>query len=117
VGPFLTALIARIFIGHRIPARTGVAILLAGAGIAYMYGTQMAEGSIAGTLVALFVPFAAGVHWAVTQRSHAHGQDVDLDPAALVGAAFSSAVTLPLAMPFQASGHDIALLAVLGLVQ
>ena len=34
VGPFLTAVIARIFIGHRIPPRTMVAIALAGCGIA-----------------------------------------------------------------------------------
>jgi drug/metabolite transporter (DMT)-like permease len=116
-GPFLTALIARVFIGHRIPARTAFAILCAGAGIGYMYGTQMSEGSIAGTLVAMFVPIAAGVNWTVTQRSHAHGHDVDLVPAVLVGAAISSFVTLPLAMPFRASGHDIALLALLGVVQ
>ena len=117
VGPFLTAVIARIFIGHRIPARTAFAILLAGAGIGYMYGTQMSGGSIAGTLVALFVPVAAGVNWTVTQRSHAQGQDVDLIPAVLVGAAISSAITLPLAMPFNASAHDMALLALLGVVQ
>jgi drug/metabolite transporter (DMT)-like permease len=116
-GPFLTALIARIFIGHRIPARTALAILLAGCGIGYMYGTQLAGDGIAGTLVAMFVPVAAGVNWTVTQRSHTQGQDVDLVPAVLVGAAISSAVTLPLAMPFQASAHDIGLLAVLGLVQ
>jgi drug/metabolite transporter (DMT)-like permease len=116
-GPFLTAVIARVFIGHRIPARTAFAILCAGAGIAYMYGTQMSEGGFAGTLVALFVPIAAGVNWTVTQRSHAHGHEVDLVPAVLVGAAISSVVTLPLAMPFRASGHDIGLLALLGLVQ
>jgi drug/metabolite transporter (DMT)-like permease len=116
-GPFLTALIARIFIGHRIPARTALAILFAGCGIGYMYGTQLAGDGIAGTLVAMFVPFAAGVNWTVTQRSHTQGQDVDLVPAVLVGAVISSAVTLPLAMPFQASAHDIGLLAVLGLVQ
>jgi drug/metabolite transporter (DMT)-like permease len=116
-GPFLTALIARVFIGHRIPARTAVAIFLAGCGIGYMYGTQIEGGGIAGTLVAMFVPIAAGVNWTVTQRSHAQGRDVDLVPAVLVGAAISSAITLPLAMPFQASRHDIALLALLGLVQ
>jgi drug/metabolite transporter (DMT)-like permease len=37
--------------------------------------------------------------------------DVDLVPAVLVGAVISSLVTLPLAMPFEASGHDIGLLA------
>jgi drug/metabolite transporter (DMT)-like permease len=117
IGPFLTALIARVFIGHRIPLRTWAAIVVAGAGIAYMYGTQMEGGQFAGTLVALCVPLAGGINWTVTQRSHAHGQEVDLVPAVLVGAVISSLVTLPLAMPLRASGHDIALLALLGLVQ
>jgi drug/metabolite transporter (DMT)-like permease len=117
VGPFLTAVIARIFIGHRIPARTAVAILIAGLGIGYMYGTQLSEGSIAGTLVALFVPLVGAINWTVTQRSHAKGRDVDLVPAVLVGAAICTLVTLPMAMPLRASAHDVALLALLGLVQ
>jgi drug/metabolite transporter (DMT)-like permease len=117
IGPFVTALIARIFIGHRVPARTWGAILVAGAGIAYMYAAQVDGGQLAGTLVALLVPLASGVNWTVTQRSHAQGRNVDLVPAVLVGAALSSLATLPLAMPLQASAHDVGLLAVLGLVQ
>ena len=117
LGPFFTAILARIFIGHRIPVRTWAAIVVAGAGIAYMYGTQMQTGGMAGTLVALCVPLAGAVNWTVTQRSHALGQNVDLVPAVLVGATISSLVTLPLAMPFQASAHDVGLLALLGLVQ
>jgi drug/metabolite transporter (DMT)-like permease len=117
LGPFLTALLARIFIGHRIPVRTWLAILVAGAGIAYMYGTQMDGDHLAGTLVALCVPLASAVNWTVSQRAHARGIDVDLVPAVLVGAAISSLVTLTLATPFQASAHDIGLLALLGLVQ
>ncbi len=117
LGPFLTALIARVFIGHRIPARTWAAILVAGAGIAWMYGAQLEGGQLAGTLVALFVPLASGVNWTITQRSHAQGRNVDLVPAVLVGAVISSLVTLPLAMPMQASAHDVGLLAILGLVQ
>jgi drug/metabolite transporter (DMT)-like permease len=117
IGPFLTALIARVFLGHRIAVRTWAAILVAGAGIGYMYGTQLDAGGLAGTLVALCVPVASGVNWTITQRSHAHGRDVDLVPAVLVGAAVSSLVTLPLAMPLRASAHDIGLLALLGLVQ
>ena len=117
VGPFFTALIARIFIGHRIPTRTWLAILVAGAGIAYMYGAQVSGGQLAGTLVALCVPLAGAINWTITQRSHAQGHDVDLVPAVLVGAVISSLATLPLAMPFAASAHDVALLALLGLVQ
>jgi drug/metabolite transporter (DMT)-like permease len=117
LGPFLTALISRIFIGNRIPARTWTAIAVAGAGIAWMYGTQLDGGQIAGTLVALLVPLASGINWTVSQRSSAHGRNVDLVPAVLLGAAISSLVTLPLAMPLRASGHDVGLLALLGLVQ
>ena len=117
IAPFLTALMSRVFIGNRIPARTWAAIVVAGAGIAWMYGTQLQGGQLAGTLVALCVPVASGVNWTVTQRSSAHGRQVDLVPAVLVGAAISCALTLPLAMPLQASAHDVGLLALLGLVQ
>ncbi|MES2482457.1 MAG: DMT family transporter [Pseudomonadota bacterium] len=117
VGPLLTALIARLFIGHRIAPRTWLAIVAAGAGIVYMYGGNFAAGQAAGSLVALAVPLAGAINWTLTQRSHARGQNVDLVPAVLIGAVLSSLYTLPLALPLQATGHDISLLALLGLVQ
>jgi len=117
VGPFLTAIMARLVIGHRIPGRTWLAIAIAGAGIASMYGAQLSGGGLAGTAVALCVPLAAAVNWTITQRSHREGHDIDLVPAVLVGAALCAVATLPLAMPFAASWHDIGLLALLGLVQ
>ncbi|WP_255577745.1 MULTISPECIES: DMT family transporter [unclassified Acidovorax] len=135
VGPLLTALFARVFIGHHIAPRTWAAIAVAGLGIGWMYGSQMAGLPLAGTLVALCVPVAAAINWTVVQHSqrhgHAvdlvpavlvqhsqrHGHAVDLVPAVLVGAVISVVATLPLALPFQASGHDLALLALLGVVQ
>ncbi len=117
LGPLMTALIARIFIGHRIALRTWIAIVVAGLGIAYMYGAQFASGEIAGTLVALCVPIAGATNWTVTQNAHAQGHDVDLVPAVFVGAVISSLVTLPLAFPFQATVHDVGLLAYLGVCQ
>lgn len=117
VGPFLTALAARVFIGHRIPARTWIAIAVAGAGIASMYASQVSGGQLAGTLVALCVPLAGAVNWTVVQRAQTRGRNVDLVPSVLVGAVLSMLVALPLALPFQASRHDLGLLALLGLVQ
>ncbi len=118
IGPLLTALASRIFIGHRIPARTWLAIVVAGCGIGYMYGSQISQGvSLVGTLVALCVPISGAANWTVTQHAHAQGRDVDLIPAVLIGAVFSCLLTLPLAFPFQASGHDLTLLAGLGVVQ
>lgn len=117
IGPLLTAVVARVSIGHRIPTRTWAAIVAAGAGIVYMYWAQVADASLAGTLVTLCVPLAGAVNWTVTQHSHAQGHDVDLVPAVLVGAVISVALTLPLAFPFQATAHDLAFLAFLGLGQ
>lgn len=117
MGPLLTALVARVFIGHRVAPRTWFAIAAAGMGIAYMYATQLGNLSWAGTLVALCVPIAGATNWTVTQHAHERGHDVDLVPAVWVGGALSSLVTLPLAFPFQASGHDVALLAGLGIFQ
>lgn len=118
IGPFLTALLARVFIGHRIPARTWFAIAMAGAGIAWMYGGQTDLASqLGGTLVALLVPLAGASNWTVVQHSHAHDQKIDMVPAVLLGAVISSLVTLPLSFPLSATAHDIGLLALLGLVQ
>ncbi|MBC7597541.1 MAG: DMT family transporter [Polaromonas sp.] len=118
IGPLLTALLARVFIGHRIAPRTWLAIGLAGVGIAWMYGGQMdLSNQLAGTLVALLVPLAAASNWTVVQYSRQHGKNIDLVPAVLVGAVMSTLVTLPLSFPFSATPHDLGLLAVLGLFQ
>ena len=120
LGPLLTALITRIFLAHRLPARTWGAIVLAGAGIAWMYGSQLSTGApnfLLGSAVALCVPIAGAVQWTLVQKSHAEGLDLDLVPSVLIGALLSSLFTFPLAWPFQASAHDVALLATLGLFQ
>ncbi len=118
LGPLLTALASRVFIGHRLAARTWVAILVAGVGIGWMYGSQLSGGGQwLGTLVALCVPVAAAGNWTVTQHAHAKGHDVDLVPAVLIGAALCALYTLPLAWPLRANAHDLGLLAFLGLVQ
>jgi len=117
IGPLLTAVIARIFIGHRVALRTWVAIVVAGLGIVYMYASQLSGVTWAGTLVALCVPIAGATNWTVTQHAHDQGHDVDLVPAVLAGALISAGLTFPLAFPFQANAHDLSLLAVLGVVQ
>ncbi len=116
-GPLLTALLARVFIGHRIAPRTWCAIAMAGAGIVWMYGAEVGNLSPLGLAVALCIPVAAAVNWTVVQRAQTQGHAVDLVPAVFIGAALSALATLPWALPFAASGRDLALLALLGLVQ
>ncbi len=120
IGPLLTALGARIALGHRLAARTWWAIALAGAGIAWMYGHEVSGGDprhLLGTAVALAVPVAAAVNWTLLQHLKAQDEPPDMLSAVLVGAVLSAAVALPLAWPLAASPHDIGLLALLGVVQ
>lgn len=121
LAPLVTAGIARAALGHRLPARTWVAIVLAGLGIAWMYGSQVRTGDARhwlGTFVALAVPLAAAVNWTVLQRQRGRAAaGADLMPAVLIGAVLSAVMTLPAAWPLQASAHDVAWLALLGLFQ
>lgn len=118
IAPLFTALAARLALGHRLAPRTWVAIVVAGCGIAWMYGAEVAGDAQAllGTAVALAVPVAAAVNWTLIQR-HAGASAADLPNAVWLGAVISAAVTLPLAWPFAASGADIAWLAGLGVFQ
>ena len=119
IGPMVTALFSRLFLGQRLPLRTWAAILIAGAGIAWMFGAEAGSGgSLLGSLVACAVPLAGAVNWILLQRNSESGPKApDMLPAVLLGALISAAVTLPLALPLQASTHDLRLLALLGSVQ
>jgi drug/metabolite transporter (DMT)-like permease len=126
LAPMFTALLARAVLRRPLPARTWAAVAVAGAGIGWMYGQQFAVGDARqwlGTAVALAVPVAAAVNWTLLQhlRERAAREGAapaeDMLPAVLLGALLSAAATLPLALPLAASAHDIALLALLGVVQ
>lgn len=120
VAPLLTALIARAVLGHRMAKRTWIAILVAGVGIGWMYAHEIGGsggGDLLGTAVALCVPIAAATNWTVLQHDRGLGENRDLLTAVLVGALLSALTTLPLSLPLAASAHDLAWLALLGIVQ
>jgi len=122
VGPVLTTLAAWIVLREPVPVRTALAAVAAGAGIGWMAAGDLdalSAGDVTGMLFALMVPLAAAVNF-VTLRSVARrteGLRIDLVPAVMTGALFSFLVALPFALPFQATGRDVALLAFLGFFQ
>ncbi|HEX4508469.1 MAG TPA: DMT family transporter [Burkholderiaceae bacterium] len=72
IGPLLTALLARLVLQHRLPPRTWIAIVVAGAGIAWMFGNgvQAADSrSLVGMAIALAVPLASSVNYTVLHKA------------------------------------------------
>jgi drug/metabolite transporter (DMT)-like permease len=130
IAPLVTAVFSRVFLKHRQPMRTWLAITLATVGIAWMFAQQaLGEGgSLLGMLVALGVPLAGAANWTLLQHiqhrpqggtspTAPEPQTPDMLPAVLIGAVLSAAVTLPLAWPLQASSHDLRWLGLLGVFQ
>ena len=119
-APLLTALINRVVLRRALPLRTWITVLVAGAGIGWMYAHEVNGADarhLLGSVVALGVPIAAAINWTVIQRRSGGGVDRDLLPAVLIGAVLSALLTLPLALPFSGSAHDVAWLALLGVAQ
>ncbi len=139
ISPLLTAVCARVFLHHRQPMRTWIAIAVAGAGIAWMFGRSMQAAdaqSLAGMAVALAVPLSTALNYTVLHRAgrsaapstvgatvddaaamSAPGAQPDMLSAVLIGAAISALVTLPIAWPFHATPHDLGVLFGLGIFQ
>jgi drug/metabolite transporter (DMT)-like permease len=117
LGPLCTALLAAWFLREPIPARSWLAIVAASIGMAAMFGAGFTAGEprhLVGMALALTIPVAGAVNLIVLRKSAAH---LDLMPAVMLGALISAAVTLPFALPFQASGRDLLVLATLGVFQ
>lgn len=117
ISPLLTALFARIFLHQQIAARTWLAIFVATTGIFWMFidgFSQLDARGLAGMLIAMGVPLAAAIN-VISMKKGGHA--VDLIPAVLIGGVLSALAMLVLALPFQASGHDILILAILGFFQ
>lgn len=119
-APLFTALLSRFLLHHKLPARTWAAILVAGGGIAWMFGADIsgAGGShLLGTAIAMGVPIAGAINWTLIQHASRSEASSDMLPALLIGALISAAVALPVAWPLQASAPDVGWLALLGVTQ
>jgi len=117
VAPLLTTLLAALFLRDPLPASTWVATGAAGLGIAWMFGSDLAahtRNDLLGMLIAFSIPCAAAINVVILRAT---GASVDLRPALAIGGLLSVLVALPFALPLQASGKDVALLAFLGVFQ
>lgn len=117
LAPVFTALLAWIVLRKPVNGRTWIAILVAALGVVSMFVLDISRSDgrhFIGAAVALGIPAAAAVNWVVLQHS---GARLDLTSAVLIGGALSAVSALPWALPLATSAHDIAWLALLGVVQ
>lgn len=120
--PLLTALVARLALGHRLAPHTVFAILLAASGMLWMYGRELAgaeRAQLLGIAVAAAVPVCAAINWTLLQYAGTAGRAraPDMLTAILLGAALAALANLPLALPLRATFTDLGWLALLGAVQ
>ncbi|KPK35225.1 MAG: hypothetical protein AMJ66_01825 [Betaproteobacteria bacterium SG8_40] len=113
-APFFSALFGWLFLRERVALRTWLAMLAAFLGIVVMFLGAASHHRWIGAVVAFAVPVAYGLNVCLLRHMHA---TVDMIPALLVAGVISAALTLPFALPFEAGGRDLLLLAVMGAVQ
>jgi len=117
LAPLLTTVLASVFLKDPVPTGTWVAAGAATLGIAWMFASDLSahtQRDLLGMLIALTVPIASATNFVVLRASSASS---DLRSAVMLGGLISALVCLPLALPFHATGKDVALLAFLGIFQ
>jgi drug/metabolite transporter (DMT)-like permease len=117
LAPLLTTILASLFLKDPLPSGTWIAAGAATLGIAWMFASDLSahtQRDLLGMLIALTVPIASATNFVVLRASSASS---DLRSAVMLGGLISALVCLPLALPFHATGKDVALLAFLGIFQ
>jgi drug/metabolite transporter (DMT)-like permease len=117
ITPLLTAFFAWLFLGKRIAFRTWGAIVLAFAGVVWIFSDNVGsvtDTHLAGLFFALVVPFAYATNYIIFSKT---GKTIDMMPAIFLGGVLSSLAMMSLAFPLEASVADIGILAILGVFQ
>jgi drug/metabolite transporter (DMT)-like permease len=113
-SPLLAALLGKLTLNEIIGLRTWCAILVAGIGMIWMTREGLTGDGLIGMAIAAAVPVASAVNLVVLKKA---GARLDLGPSVMLGALLCAVVTLPLAWPLGASGHDLLILGMLGVFQ
>jgi drug/metabolite transporter (DMT)-like permease len=114
IMPFVAALLGWIVLKEPIASRTWIAMAAAAAGLVLMFADSIRGDGALGMFVALGVPLAFAANLIVVRH---HASEVDMVPTVAIAGIISALAALPGALPFSASLHDVAVLALMGTVQ
>lgn len=114
MSPFVAALFGWALLREPVRRRTWIAMAVGVSGIVIMFAGSLGTGAAVGNLIALGVPLAFSAQVVVLRR---YGAEIDMLPTVMIAGLISIVVALPLAWPLEASGRDIAVLALMGAFQ
>jgi drug/metabolite transporter (DMT)-like permease len=114
LSPFAAAILGGLFLRERVPGRIWFSMAGATLGIVLMFIESINSSGLVGNLLALFIPIAFACNIVILRKTHAH---IDMIPTLVISGVLSMAITAPLAQPFAAIPGDLALLAIMGVVQ
>ena len=109
----IVALLARPFLGERVAFHTWLAMIGGLCGIGVMFSGAAEVSGLYGNLLAFSIAVSIAIQTLVVRKF----RDVQMEPAVLVAALVAGFAALPLALPFEAGGRDIAMMAAFGVVQ
>jgi drug/metabolite transporter (DMT)-like permease len=113
VGPWVAGLLGWLVLGERVRSQTWLTMGVALGGVAVMISGSYGDGRLAGDALAILMAsaFALGT---VLVRRH---PEIQMAPAASLGAALAALAVLPMATPLAATPRDLVLLALFGIGQ
>ena len=109
----MVALLAKPVLGEPVALRTWLALGGSLAGVGVMLWSDVGGGGVVGNLLALSIAAAIAFQTLIARRFRT-GR---MEPAVLLAAVVAGLVSLPFALPFEATGREVGMMAALGLVQ
>lgn len=110
--PLFGAVLGWLLIGERVRARTGIAIAVAFAGIVVIFVDSLGSGNWIGDLMAMAAALMQAMNLVVLRTAGPR----DMSGTVCLSGFASAAILLPFAAPAAVGAHDLAVLALLGLV-
>ena len=108
--PFVTAVLARLFLGEPIHRHTVAAMGMAVVGLALSVAGSLKAGAVLGMMVSAIVTLCMSSNYVIVR----HRRDIGMAPALALAGAISAVVALPFAEPSRATATDFAWLLALG---
>jgi drug/metabolite transporter (DMT)-like permease len=113
VGPWVAGLLGWLVLDERVRPRTWLTMGIALGGVVVIVSGSYGAGRLTGDVLAIAMAGAFAMATVLVRRH----PEIQMTPAASLGAVLAGLAVLPMASPLAASSRDIALLALFGIGQ